>query len=123
MSTMCTDSRISAALPDLASIREQKGISLRQIADATKICLRYLQAIEESQFDMLPGGVFTTSYIRQYARAIDYDEWDLLARYDACTNADSALVQQEEEAPRRGLLNVLHIAEPVMRWLSADKKA
>jgi cytoskeletal protein RodZ len=68
-------------LTDLAAIREAKGISLKQISDTTKISVRYLKAIEASQFEQLPGGLFNTSYIRQYARAIDYNEWELLASY------------------------------------------
>ncbi len=88
-------------LPDLATFRESKGISLTQIADSTKIAIHYLEAIERSQFDQLPGGVFNTSYIRQYARAIDYDEWDLLASYSSQTQPAAP-----EPEPRRGLLRV-----------------
>jgi hypothetical protein len=54
----------------LATIRQNRGISLRQIAESTKIGIR-----------SLPGGIYTTSYIRQYARAIDYDESAILAVY------------------------------------------
>ena len=68
-------------LPDLATLRQQHGISLGQIADATKIGVRYLQVIEQGQFAKLPGGIYNTSYIRQYARAIGYPEDDLLTVY------------------------------------------
>jgi cytoskeleton protein RodZ len=70
-----------ATLPDLAGIRASKGISLQDIAYATKITLRYLQAIERGEFDKLPGGVYNVNYIRQYARAVDIDESGLLERY------------------------------------------
>ena len=65
----------------LATIRKNRGISLREIADATKISMRSLEAIENCEFCKLPGGIYTTSYIKQYARAIDYDESTLLAAY------------------------------------------
>ena len=65
----------------LASIRRNRGISLQQISDATKIGVRSLEAIERGEFRRLPGGIYTTSYIRQYARAIDYDEGAILAIY------------------------------------------
>jgi len=71
---------------DLPAIRKNKGITLDQIAESSKIRLRYLQAIEEGRFDKLPGGIFNISYIRQYARAIDLDERDLLAYYDSLTH-------------------------------------
>ncbi|HTS62722.1 MAG TPA: helix-turn-helix domain-containing protein [Candidatus Acidoferrales bacterium] len=68
-------------LPDLAGLRRQQGISLGQIADTTKIGLRYLEQIERGQFAKLPGGIYNTSYIRQYARAIGFPEDRLLRVY------------------------------------------
>ena len=65
----------------LTTIRRNRGISLQQIADSTKISIRSLEAIERGEFRKLPGGIYNTSYIRQYARAIDYDEAELLAVY------------------------------------------
>lgn len=116
MATMCSSLRRPRPLPDLAAIREAKGISLKQISEATKICVRYLEAIETSRFDQLPGGLFSTSYIRQYARAIDYDEWDLLASYDSTPEPEPA-----EPLPARGLLGtVLRLA--LLRLLMPDKR-
>jgi cytoskeletal protein RodZ len=65
----------------LSTIRRNRGISLEQIAESTKIGVRSLEAIEQGDFRKLPGGIYNTSYIRQYARAIDYDESALLAFY------------------------------------------
>jgi len=65
----------------LATIRRNRGISLEQIAESTKINIRSLKAIEGGDFKKLPGGIYNTSYIRQYARAIDFDEAELLAFY------------------------------------------
>lgn len=65
----------------LATIRHNRGISLHQIAESTKISVRSLEAIERGEFEKLPGGIYNTSYIRQYARAIDYDEGAILAAY------------------------------------------
>jgi cytoskeletal protein RodZ len=65
----------------LSTIRRNRGVSLEQIADSTKISIRSLEAIEQGDFRKLPGGIYNTSYIRQYARAIEYDESALLAFY------------------------------------------
>jgi len=65
----------------LATIRRNRGISLKQIAESTKIGVRSLEAIERGEFRKLPGGIYATSYIRQYAQAIDYDEETILAGY------------------------------------------
>ncbi len=69
-------------IPDLAAIRGGRGVSLRQIADATRIGINYLQAIESGAIDKLPPGVYSRSYVRQYARAIDYDEAELLRYFE-----------------------------------------
>src|SRR5450631_3860940 len=65
----------------LSTIRRNRGISLEQIAESTKISIRCLEAIEQGDFRKLPGGIYNTSYIRQYARAIEYDECSLIAFY------------------------------------------
>jgi cytoskeletal protein RodZ len=69
------------AFQDLAALRHQKGISLHQIGEITKICIRYLEAIERGQFGKLPGGFYSVSYIRQYARAIEASEEELVECY------------------------------------------
>ena len=68
-----------------ARVAPAEGISLREIADSTKISIRFLQAIEEGDFKRLPGGIYTTSYIRQYAREIGLEEVKLLAYFQAAT--------------------------------------
>jgi cytoskeletal protein RodZ len=67
--------------PDLPALRQRKGISLHEIADSTKISIRFLQAIEAGEFRQLPGGIYDINYIRQYARAIGYDEAPILEYY------------------------------------------
>lgn len=71
--------------PDLAAVRQRKGISLREIADRTKISLRFLQAIEEGDFKTLPGGIYDRSYIRQYASAVGLEDTALLEYYRSVT--------------------------------------
>jgi cytoskeletal protein RodZ len=71
--------------PNLSALRRQRGISLESITTATQIGKRYLEAIERGEFSVLPGGIYDISYIRQYARAVDYDEEDLLGCYFART--------------------------------------
>jgi len=65
----------------LTTVRRNRGITLQQISQATKIGVRSLEAIEAGDFRVLPGGIYATSYIRQYARAIDYPEDDILELY------------------------------------------
>ena len=75
-------------LPDLAIARQKSGVSLEEIAANTKIAVSYLRAIEAGVFDKLPGGIYTLSYIRQYARAIDFDEEELVRYYYRVTGEE-----------------------------------
>ncbi len=53
--------------------REIRGVSLREIADGTKISLRFLQALEEDRVDVLPGGLFPRAFVKQYALFLGLD--------------------------------------------------
>jgi cytoskeleton protein RodZ len=54
--------------------RLKRNLELGQIAQELKIASRFLEAIEAGQLDKLPGGVFTKSFIIQYARLLGLDE-------------------------------------------------
>ena len=73
--------RRDSARLGLANRRREKKISLEQISEATKIGVRSLEAIESEEFKKLPGGIYNTSYIRQYARATESDESEILTLY------------------------------------------
>jgi cytoskeleton protein RodZ len=73
--------------PDILGLRDwrrRKGIALDAISQSTKLSIRQLEAIECGDFRKLPGGIYNTNYIRQYARAIEFDETELLAYYYRC---------------------------------------
>src|SRR5271169_1059817 len=72
--------------------RELRGVSLREIADETKISIRFLQALEQDRIDVLPGGIFRRTFVRQYARYLGLDAERLVAEF---------LYAHEEPAPPR----------------------
>ena len=94
----------------LATIRRNRGISLEQIAAATKISVRSLEAIERGDFKKLPGGIYNTNYIRQYARAIDYDEVAILAEYHRQTGVTT--VPANSNRPVRSIFGSYLPASP-----------
>jgi cytoskeletal protein RodZ len=53
--------------------REQHGVSLRQIAEATKISVSVLEALERNDISRLPGGIFSRAFVRSYAAEIGAD--------------------------------------------------
>jgi cytoskeletal protein RodZ len=92
----------------LEQVRRNRGVSLEQIAESTKISTRFLRAIECEEFDKLPGGVFNTNYIRQYASAIGHPADAVLAQY----NSFEAARQAEEQ-------NIVPVRKTLpVRWVS-----
>ena len=57
----------------LRDARERRGISLRQIANATKISVGALEALERNDFSRLPGGIFSRAFVRSYATEVGLD--------------------------------------------------
>src|SRR6185295_9103037 len=53
--------------------REMRGVSLREIADGTKIGIGFLQALEEDRVEALPGGLFPRAFVKQYALFLGLD--------------------------------------------------
>jgi cytoskeleton protein RodZ len=61
--------------------REMRGVSLDEISTATRIATRFLQAIENEQWDQLPGGVFNRGFVRAVAHYLGLDEENTVAEY------------------------------------------
>lgn len=97
--------------------REMRGVSLEEISDATKISMRALRAMEEDQFDKLPGGIFTRSFIRAYAKYLGLDEEKIMAEFQlvapaSAQQADLHKISQQRTPPpetksRAGLITAL----------------
>lgn len=66
---------------ELKRQREERGITLAQISEATRIGTRFLKAIDEDNFSVLPGGIFTRAFIRAYAKQIGIDEEEAVSLY------------------------------------------
>ena len=88
--------------------RELRGVPLDEIAQSTKISIRFLRALEESRFEDLPGEVFVKGFIRSYGQAIGSNVDELLAAYlessgkrqDTETSNTATFSQTEEEPPQ-----------------------
>lgn len=65
----------------LRSTRQEKGISLREAEEATKIRLKYLEALENGTYDEIPGRVYALGFLRNYARFLGLDPAELTALF------------------------------------------
>ncbi len=92
--------------------REMRGVSLEEISGATKISIRFLNAIENEEFSALPGGIFARSFVRTYARYLGLDEERVMAEYQlaAQPNVDldlRRLVANKKASSRSGARGAL----------------
>ncbi len=95
-------------------MREERSISLHQIADATHIGVRFLQAIENDSYDILPGGIFNRAFVRKFAKYVGMDEEQALALYERQLEELGG-----EEIPRSNYLRSEEFEEkpPSNSWL------
>ena len=80
--------------------RESRNISIEEIAAATKIVPRYLEALEADHLDQMPGGFFVKGIIRSYAHAIGLNADEVLARYKAAGLVGETAESGRATAPR-----------------------
>ena len=76
---------------DLRREREIRGISLKEISDATKISKRFLEAIEKNDHRSLPAPVFTRGFVREYARYVGLSSEEMVNRYNYAASHDDRI--------------------------------
>ncbi|ARD49355.1 hypothetical protein SporoP37_14925 [Sporosarcina sp. P37] len=78
----------------LKEARIAKGLTLEDLQDSTKIQKRYLSAIENEDFKVIPGAFYVRVFIKQYADSVDMDADEILSLYQ---KEYESIVQDEQE--------------------------
>ena len=65
----------------LREARERRGLTLRQIAHATKISIHTLEALERNEVARLPGGIFSRAFVRAYAIEVGLDPEETIEQF------------------------------------------
>lgn len=86
-------------LQELKEARLNKKISLQDISGATRINIRFLEAIEQGDFDILPKP-YVKSFIKQYAKYIEFDENKIIAQFEEYKESKIKSGQQEHKESR-----------------------
>jgi transcriptional regulator with XRE-family HTH domain len=105
---------------ELKRERELRGISLREIADSTRISLKFLQALEEDRLEVIPGTFFVRAILRSYARTIGIDEHQVLNKYQEVYTFEEQLQYEESRARPKPLSRPLSRRLPRKTvWIAA----
>ncbi len=80
--------------------REMRGITLEEISESTKITSRCLQALEEEEFDKLPGGIFNKGFVRAYAHYLGIDEDQAVADFVVASGGEKEQPLPDPPEPR-----------------------
>ncbi len=75
--------------------REIREIPLHEIAEVTKISIRYLEALEQDRFDVLPAPVFAKGFLKEYARYVGLDPDDVINSYLTTQQASDGAEDEE----------------------------
>ncbi len=90
----------------LREAREMRGLTLEEISKETKISRRFLEALENEDWEILPAEVYVRGYLRCYAEAVGLDPKEVLLRYRAAFKQEG---RDREEGERRTLKKSLGI--------------
>jgi cytoskeleton protein RodZ len=94
--------------------RELREISLRDIAERTKISLRYLEAMEADRFDLLPAPIFAKGFLREYARYVGLSPDDVVNHYLSVHHPEE-LADPKEDTKVRARPKQVDAGQPPVR--------
>ena len=82
----------------LRQAREERGISISEVAEQTRIAAHYLEAIEQDDYRTLPGGIFNKGFVKSFAKYVGVDEQDALQDYARLNS--SQVVERDDNDSR-----------------------
>ncbi len=81
----------------LKKAREEKGISLEEIQQETRISMKYLRAIEAGEWHKLPGEFYRRAFLASFAAQVGLDREEILDRYDRLQGRKEPEVEENRE--------------------------
>ena len=79
---MTTEQDADSTLIDLKTVRENTGLTLKELFERTRISVVNLEAIENGDFHLLPVPIYGRNFIKTYADALGVDSKPVLLRYE-----------------------------------------
>jgi cytoskeleton protein RodZ len=86
----------------LKATREEKHLTLEEISEKTKVGLKFLQAIENEEFDLLPPYSFAVGLVKMFAGAVGLDEGAIAAQFKRETGHAPEMLKNRPEESKAG---------------------
>jgi len=88
----------------LRQAREERGISIAEVAEQTRISPHYLEFIENDDYRTLPGGIFNKGFVKSYAKYVGIDENEALQDYSKLISSQDSEISEEPKTYRPEVL-------------------
>ncbi len=82
----------------LRQAREERGITLSEVAEQTRISPQYIESIEHDDYRSLPGGIFNKGFVKSFAKYVGVNEQEALADYSDLITESTATPDDEFKA-------------------------
>ena len=79
----------------LRQAREQRGWSIQETEEITKIRIRYLQALEDENYRILPGVTYVKGFLRTYAKHLGLNPEELVSLYKSSQVEEPTIIQPQ----------------------------
>ncbi len=98
----------------LKNAREEKGISLDEISNATKIPKRHLRSLEEGNFSCFPGEVYLRGALRNYAEMIGLNPREVLSGYELLLKKNKTMENERKDVKKHKTKQLKGDNEPLV---------
>ena len=88
----------------LRQAREERGITITEVAEQTRISPHYLELIENDDYSTLPGGIFNKGFVKSYAKYVGIDESEALQDYSRLITAQTGDADEDPKTYRPEVL-------------------
>lgn len=88
----------------LRQAREERGLSISEVAEQTRISPLYLESIENNDYKILPGGIFNKGFVKSYAKHVGINEQEALQDYTALMSQQGTDITEESKTYRPEVL-------------------
>ncbi|HEX3015500.1 MAG TPA: RodZ domain-containing protein [Desulfobacteria bacterium] len=101
----------------LREAREQKGLTIRDLEEMTKIRTHYLKALEEERFEQLPGKTYVIGFLRSYARALGLNAQEIVDIYKETGEKSTFKPVDITPAAEPSVATLVKRSQPLPRWV------